>query len=109
MGGDEVDGPKALDTFPSNEHTITEYIYDDGKTNGNKKVLAPRADGLVREMKTQKVVSREEVQERTETEDVKHFGDFSDEVSSLQALSSFLSLVLIFGGKDSKFIMSTIY
>lgn len=43
-------------------------------------MLAPRADGLVREMKTKKVVSREEIQERTETEDVKHLGDFSDEV-----------------------------
>lgn len=44
-------------------------------------MLAPNADGLVREMKTQKVFSREEVQERTETEDVKHYGDFTDEVS----------------------------
>lgn len=44
-------------------------------------MLAPRADGLVREMKTKKVISREEIQERTETEDVKHLGDFSDEVS----------------------------
>lgn len=44
-------------------------------------MLAPRADGLVREMKTKKVISREEIQERTETEDVKHFGDFTDEVS----------------------------
>lgn len=44
--------------------------------------MASRADGLVREMKTQKVISREEIQERTETEDVKHFGDFTDEVST---------------------------
>lgn len=46
----------------------------------SERVLAPRADGLVREMKTQKVISREEIQERTETEDVKHYGDFTDEV-----------------------------
>lgn len=44
-------------------------------------MLSPNADGLVREMKTHKIVSREEVQERTETEDVKHYGDFTDEVS----------------------------
>lgn len=46
--------------------------------------MAPRADGLVREMKTKKVISREEIQERTETEDVKHFGDFTDEVSTFK-------------------------
>lgn len=46
-------------------------------------MLAPNADGLVRETKTQKVISREEVQERTETEDVKHYGDFTDEVSQI--------------------------
>lgn len=68
-----MDGPKAIGHIPI-DHKIIAYSNDD-------KVLAPNADGLVREMKTKKVVSREEVQERTETEDVKHFGDFSDEVS----------------------------
>lgn len=50
-------------------------------TSTNVQQLGPRPDGLVRETKTKKVVSREEVEERTETEDVKHLGDFSDEVS----------------------------
>lgn len=77
-----MDGPKAIGHIPI-DHTIIAYSNDD-------KVLAPNADGLVREMKTKKVVSREEVQERTETEDVKHFGDFSDEVSKKKN-SSFLS------------------
>lgn len=65
-------------------------------------MLAPRADGLVREMKTKKVVSREEIQERTETEDVKHFGDFTDEVSfnikshcMRQAISAFVKLHIL--------------
>lgn len=49
-----------------------------------------RNDGLVREMNTKKVVSREEIQERTETEDVKHLGDFSDEVSELNEKQYFV-------------------
>lgn len=85
VGGDEVDGPRAIEHFPfDSNQPISAYI---DATSGDKhviaaeKVLAPRDDGLVREMKTRKVVSREQIQERTETEDVKHLGDFSDEVS----------------------------
>uniref|UniRef100_A0A1B0DHE9 Uncharacterized protein n=1 Tax=Phlebotomus papatasi TaxID=29031 RepID=A0A1B0DHE9_PHLPP len=36
-------------------------------------------DGVVREVKEKKIVSREEKEELLETEDVKHLGDFSDE------------------------------
>lgn len=81
-----MDGPKAIEHFPSDiDQTIVEYIdeYGSEKIGAPGTVLAPRADGLVRESKTKKVVSREEIQERTETEDVKHLGDFSDEVSLL--------------------------
>lgn len=81
-----MDGPKAIDQFPSdvnNQQALVDFSDDrEGDT-----VLAPRPDGLVRETKTKKVVTREEVNERTETEDVKHLGDFSDEVSK----SSFLA------------------
>ncbi|XP_031629629.1 uncharacterized protein LOC116344908 isoform X2 [Contarinia nasturtii] len=81
-GEDDVDGPKAIEHFPSDkDQTVIEYVGDDSKYGIDESaptVLAPR-DGLVREMKTKKVVSREEIQERTETEDVKHLGDFSDE------------------------------
>lgn len=75
-----MDGPKAIEHFPSDEdQTVIEYV--DETDDSAVTVLAPRVDGLVKEMKTKKVISREEIQERTETEDVKHLGDFSDEVS----------------------------
>lgn len=46
--------------------------------------LVPRpVDGLVRETNEKRVVSREEIKERVEVEDVAHLGDFSDEVSLL--------------------------
>lgn len=81
-----MDGPRAIEHFPSDANQpISEYIDQAGGNRriiSTQKVLAPRDDGLVREMKTRKVVSREEIQERTETEDVKHLGDFSDEVSA---------------------------
>lgn len=87
VGGDEVDGPRAIEHFPSDvNQTLSEYMENgsgDKRITSTHKVLAPRDDGLVREMKTRKVVSREQIQERTETEDVKHLGDFSDEVSKL--------------------------
>lgn len=83
-GEDDVDGPRAIGGLSSDkDQTVIKYADDDSKDDIDERtatVLAPRADGLVREMKTQKVVSREEIQERTETEDVKHFGDFTDEV-----------------------------
>lgn len=85
-----MDGPKALEHFPSDagERALIELP----ENNKNARtVLAPRADGLVRESKTQKVVSREEIQERTEIEDVKHLGDFSDEVSSLPSSTKYPS------------------
>lgn len=90
-----MDGPKAIDHFPSDkDQTVIEYIGDDSKygIESAPTVLAPR-DGLVREMKTKKVISREEIQERTETEDVKHLGDFSDEVSL--ANSHFVKLLIL--------------
>jgi hypothetical protein len=43
--------------------------------------MGAREDGLVREEKENRVVSREDTTELTEIEDVKHFGDFSDKVS----------------------------
>lgn len=43
--------------------------------------MGARDDGLVREEKENRVVSREDTTELTEVEDVKHFGDFSDKVS----------------------------
>lgn len=41
----------------------------------------PNPDGVVREVKERRVVSREETEERRETEDIKHLGDITDEVN----------------------------
>lgn len=58
--------------------------------SGFVQTKARRPDGLVREIKSNKVISREEIEERLETEDVKHFGDFSDEVSLIITLNTFM-------------------
>lgn len=76
-----MDGPRAVEYLPDN--TISNYNDSNVSNESAATVLAPRADGLVRQLKTKKVISREEIQERTETEDVKHLGDFSDAVSYL--------------------------
>lgn len=64
LGDDEVDGPKAL---------------EDGAEKSNW-VAVPNSDGVVREVKERRVVSREETEEVKETEDVQHLGDITDEV-----------------------------
>lgn len=46
-------------------------------------VAVPNATGLVKEVRENKVKSREETEERLETEDVKHLGDITDEVCFL--------------------------
>lgn len=46
-----------------------------------KSIVPKPADGLVREINEKRVVSHEETKDYFETEDVKHMGDFSDEVS----------------------------
>ncbi|KAG5684323.1 hypothetical protein PVAND_013558 [Polypedilum vanderplanki] len=45
-------------------------------------LAATRDDGLVREEKNNRIVSREDTTELTEIEDVRHYGDFSDEVDN---------------------------
>lgn len=44
-------------------------------------MAVPGPGGLVKEVKEKTVKSREETEERLETEDVQHLGDISDEVS----------------------------
>lgn len=44
-------------------------------------VAVPGQGGVVKEVKERTVKSREEKEERLETEDVQHLGDISDEVS----------------------------
>lgn len=70
LGDDDVDSPRAIE-------------------DGNGKILSdrsnwiavPNPDGVVREVKERKVISREETEEVKETEDVQHLGDITDEVS----------------------------
>ncbi|XP_055913998.1 uncharacterized protein LOC129947460 isoform X2 [Eupeodes corollae] len=72
---DEVDngtGNQLVTT--SNDGQIENF----GGTVIQKFVPRP-ADGLVREINEKRVVSREEIKDRLETEDVRHLGDFSDE------------------------------
>ncbi|XP_049817133.1 serine/arginine repetitive matrix protein 2 isoform X2 [Aethina tumida] len=66
--GDDEDDQKALEGLP--DGTIVE------KSNW---VAVANPDGVVREVKERRVVSREETEEVKETEDVQHLGDITDE------------------------------
>lgn len=79
LGDDAVDGPEAIENAPIDGALAN-------VSGGLIRAIVSRPDGLVKEVKTKTVVSREEIDERLETEDVKILGDFSDEVS----VSSFL-------------------
>ncbi|KAL3274157.1 hypothetical protein HHI36_015571 [Cryptolaemus montrouzieri] len=68
LGEDEIDGKLA--------------IGDDNTENAVSKrnwVVTANPDGIVREIKEKRVLSREETEEVKETEDVQHFGDITDE------------------------------
>ncbi|XP_030754158.1 uncharacterized protein LOC115880955 isoform X3 [Sitophilus oryzae] len=65
LGDDEVDGgPSAI---------------EGPEADKSKWVAVPNSDGVVREVKERRVVSREETEEVKETEDVQHLGDITDE------------------------------
>lgn len=74
LGDDEIDGDVGAIEW-KDDNTICNL-------NGSKiiKKRDPNDDHLVRETKEKKVVSREQTDERLETQDIQHFGDFSDEV-----------------------------
>ncbi|CRK92319.1 CLUMA_CG005904, isoform A [Clunio marinus] len=74
---DVVDGPAALQ-FNKNALSFDSSPKHLQTTN---LVMGARDDGLVREEKENRVVSRDDTTELTEVEDIKHFGDFSDAVS----------------------------
>ncbi|CAG9767275.1 unnamed protein product [Ceutorhynchus assimilis] len=67
LGDDDTDGQNALEGGP------------DTNVDKSKWVSVPNSDGVVREVKERRVVSREETEEVKETEDVQHLGDISDE------------------------------
>lgn len=88
LGDDDVDAPRALED-------------GDGKLvpEKSKWVAVSNPEGVVREIKERKVVSREETEEVKETEDIQHLGDITDEVSttSRQMIIRFVTnLVQIF-------------
>ncbi|XP_060522490.1 serine/arginine repetitive matrix protein 1 isoform X2 [Cylas formicarius] len=66
--GDDLDGSKALEG--GERGTLI---------NRSEWVPVPNPDGVVREVKERRVVSREEIEEVKETEDVQHLGDISEE------------------------------
>lgn len=79
MGDDAVDGGPVTTVIEASngEDAVAKKDLNDVGV-----VLVPRPkDGLVREVKTNKIVSREQTDELVETEAVRHLGDFSDEVS----------------------------
>lgn len=86
-GIDSVDGAVVVTNLPNMVHTIV-----------------ARPDGLVREVKEQTVISREQVDELLETEDVRHLGDFSDEVS---ALFFFVGLMFFYPNECISFFKGT--
>ncbi|XP_065155218.1 uncharacterized protein chas isoform X3 [Atheta coriaria] len=57
------------------------YKITEGKdaVDGGKWVAVANPDGVVREVKERRVISREETEEVKETEDVQHLGDITDE------------------------------
>ncbi|CAH0564775.1 unnamed protein product [Brassicogethes aeneus] len=81
--GDEDEDQKALEDgkFQKSGGTLVD------KTSTSKWVPVANPDGVVREVKERRVVSREETEEVKETEDVQHLGDITDE-QFLSAVSS---------------------
>lgn len=76
--GDVVDGAAAIDFH---KHGAVTFDSSPKALQPSRFVMAARDDGLVREEKENRVVSRDDTTQLTEVEDVKHFGDFSDAVS----------------------------
>lgn len=72
LGDDEVDGPLAVEGATNNA------------VNKRNWVVTSNPEGVVREVKEKRVLSREETEEVKETEDIQHYGDITDEVSFSQ-------------------------
>lgn len=72
------------------KQTEHRQVGDDKPPPGDKWVAVPGGGGLVKEVKEKKVHSREETEERLETEDVQHLGDISDDayLNAIQNQSS---------------------
>lgn len=66
--GDDENEQKALQEGASPDEDKSQWV------------SVPNPDGIVREVKERRVISREETEEHKETEDVQHYGDITDEV-----------------------------
>lgn len=69
--GDDENDQKALEEGASPDEDKAKWV------------SVPNPDGIVREVKERRVISREETEEHKETEDVQHYGDITDEVGSV--------------------------
>lgn len=57
-------------------------------------VAVTGSGGVVKEVKERTVKSREEKEERLETEDIQHLGDISDDVSTVYYFSNIFHILL---------------
>ncbi|XP_044758425.1 serine/arginine repetitive matrix protein 1 isoform X2 [Coccinella septempunctata] len=94
LGDDEIDGPLAV-----------EGKADNAAVSKRNWVVTSNPDGVVREVKEKRVLSREETEEVKETEDIQHFGDITDEdfLAAVRSGQSDIRKVLRVkeGGKDT--------
>lgn len=86
-GNAQLTDVAALQAAAANESQLAQIQEVFGPADGAGKLvkrMVPRpADGLVRQVDDKRVISHEEVKDYHETEDVKHLGDFTDQVSVL--------------------------
>lgn len=81
MDSDDVDGHTATGDGKTIEQNVLQSNELANLSPGIVRAIVQKPDGLVREINTNTIISREEVDELLETEDIKHLGDFSDQVS----------------------------
>lgn len=75
-----MDGPNAIQF---NQNAVSSESSPQALQPKSNFVISARDDGLVREEKSNRIVSREDTTELTEIENVHHYGDFSDAVSTI--------------------------
>lgn len=87
-GNAQLTDVAALQAAAANESQLAQIQEVFGPADGAGKLvkrMVPRpADGLVRQVDDKRVISHEEVKDYHETEDVKHLGDFTDQVSVIR-------------------------
>lgn len=87
---DDLDGDAqlidaaALQAGAANETQLAQLQEAFGIDGGKlvKRMVPRPSDGLVRQVDDKRVISHEEIKDYLETEDVRHLGDITDEVSN---------------------------